>query len=87
MLAWGARDREFKSHRPHLNLLRVRFREKVMHGLKKEDSLILGGYQIYHNYVIPHMSLDDETPAGKAGIKIEGSNKWITLIQNASRSY
>jgi len=28
--------------------------------------------------------LDGKTPAKKCGIKIEGENKWITLIQNAS---
>jgi len=43
------------------------------------------GYQIYHNYVRPHMSLDNETPADRAGIKIKGKNKWLTLIQNTSR--
>lgn len=26
-----------------------------------------------------------KTPAELAGIKVEGENKWITLIQNASR--
>ena len=26
------------------------------------------------------------TPAEACGIKVEGSNKWITLIQNASQS-
>jgi hypothetical protein len=29
--------------------------------------------------------LEGKTPADKAGIKIEGNNKWITLIQNASK--
>jgi len=62
-----------------------RDREKVMRGIKKEDSMIFDGYQIYHNYVRPHMSLDGKTPAEKCGIKIEGNNKWITLIQNASQ--
>ena len=61
-----------------------RDREKVMRGIKKEDSMIFDVYQIYHNYVRPHMSLDGKTPAEKCGIKIEGNNKWITLIQNAS---
>lgn len=41
-------------------------------------------HQIYHNYVRPHMSLDGQTPADKAGIMIKGNNKWLTLIQNAS---
>jgi hypothetical protein len=30
------------------------------------------------------MSLDGLTPAEKCGIKIEGANKWITLIQNSA---
>ena len=29
--------------------------------------------------------LDGKTPAEKCGIKIDGDNKWITLIQNASK--
>lgn len=33
----------------------------------------------------PHMALDGQTPADKCGIKIEGNNKWMTLIQNASK--
>ena len=30
------------------------------------------------------MELDGDTPAERAGIKIEGPNKWLTLIQNAA---
>lgn len=63
----------------------IRDREKVMRGLKKEDTPILKGYQLFHNYIRPHMGLEGKTPADKAGIKIEGDNKWITLIQNASK--
>lgn len=61
----------------------IRDREKVMRGLKINDTPILTGYQIYHNYIRPHMGLDGKTPSEMAGIKIEGDNKWITLIQNA----
>jgi hypothetical protein len=32
------------------------------------------------------MALDGKTPAEAAGIKVEGDNKWLTLIQNAKRS-
>jgi putative transposase len=63
----------------------IRDREKVVRGVKKEDSPLLTGLQIYHNYVRPHMGLDGKTPAAKAGIEIEGQDKWLTLIQNASR--
>ena len=63
----------------------IRDREKVMRGLKKKDTPILKGYEIFHNYIRPHMALDNKTPAQACGIEINGKNKWITLIQNASR--
>jgi transposase-like protein len=62
----------------------VRDREKVMRGLKKSDTPILKEYQLYHNFIRPHEALDGETPADRCGIKVEGSNKWLTIIQNAS---
>jgi putative transposase len=62
----------------------VRDREKVMRGLKKVDTPILTGYQIYHNYMRPHEGLNGKTPAEACGIKIEGDNKWKTLIENMS---
>ena len=49
------------------------------------DSVIFDGSQIYHNYVRPHMGLDGKTPSEACGITIQGDNKWITVIQNASR--
>jgi len=61
-----------------------RDREKVMRGLKKNETPILMGYQLFHNYIRGHEALDGKTPAEACGIKIEGANKWITLIQNAS---
>ena len=64
----------------------IRDREKTMRGLKKKDTPILKGYEIFHNYIRPHMALDGKTPSEVAGIKVEGNNKWITLIQNASKS-
>jgi putative transposase len=63
-----------------------RDRERVMRGLKKMDTPILKGIQIYHNFVRPHEGLDGDTPADRAGIIVEGANKWLTLIQNASRN-
>ena len=64
----------------------IRDRQKVIRGLKKPDTPILAGYQIYHNYVRPHMGLEGRTPAEAAGIKVEGTDKWLTLIQNASKN-
>jgi len=61
----------------------VRDREKTMRGLKKMDTPILTGYQIYHNYFREHEGLNGITPAEASGIRIDGENKWITVIQNA----
>ncbi|MGA3110175.1 MAG: hypothetical protein ABSD99_12130 [Candidatus Bathyarchaeia archaeon] len=63
----------------------VRQREKVMRTLKRPDTPILSGYQIYHNYIRPHEALEGKTPAQVAGIEIKGNDKWLTLIQNASK--
>ena len=64
----------------------IRDREKTMRGLKTKDTPILTGYQIFHNYIRPHEGLDGKTPAEACGIQIEGKNKWLTLIQNASKN-
>lgn len=62
-----------------------RDREKIVRGIKKEDSVIIDGCQLYHNYIRGHMGLDGKTPAEACGITIQGEDKWKTLIQNASR--
>jgi putative transposase len=64
----------------------LRDREKVMRGLKKMDSPIFKGLQQYHNFFREHDALEGKTPAEAANIKIEGRNKWVTVIQNASTS-
>jgi transposase-like protein len=64
----------------------VRDREKVLRGLKKADSAMLSGYQLFHNYVRPHEGLGGKTPAEACGIKVEGQDKWKTLIENASKN-
>lgn len=63
----------------------VRDREKVMLGLERVNTSVLPCYQIYHNYMRPHEGIANLTPAEKCGIKVEGENKWVTLIQNAKR--
>jgi hypothetical protein len=63
----------------------VRQREKVTRTLKRMDSPVLSGYQIYHNYVRPHEALKGKTPAEKAGILVKGQDKWLTIIQNATQ--
>ena len=63
-----------------------RDRERVMRSLKREDSPVLTGMQINHNFIRPHMGLQGRTPAEVAGIKVEGQNRWLTIIQNAAKS-
>jgi transposase-like protein len=63
----------------------IRDREKVMRRLKTKETAILTGYQLFHNYIRPHEGLNGKTPSEACGIEIEGQNKWITLIQNASK--
>lgn len=63
----------------------IRDREKVMRGLKSTETPIIAGYQIFHNFIREHQALNGKTPAEACGIKVEGENKWITLIQNASQ--
>ena len=65
----------------------VRDREKVMRGLKRTDTPIVKGLQIYHNFIRPHEWLNGVTPAERAGIVVEGENKWMTIIQNASHPH
>jgi len=71
----------------------LRDRERVMRTLEKPDTPILTGMQIYHNYVRPYIFiitmcevLDGKTPTEVAGIQVVGENKWLTLIQNASKN-
>ena len=61
----------------------VRERNKVMRGLKSEDTPIAKGFQIYYNFVRPHQALDGKTPSEKAGIGLEEQNKWLGLIKKS----
>jgi len=64
----------------------IREREKVMRGLKQEESAqkILEGFRAYYNFIRKHQSLRGKTPAEMANIDLglEG-NKWLELIRKA----
>lgn len=64
----------------------IRDREKTMRGLKTNDTAILSGYQIFHNYIREHEGLKGKTPAEACGIEVKGKNKWLTLIQNSAKT-
>ncbi|MDA4121686.1 MAG: hypothetical protein OK456_00730 [Thaumarchaeota archaeon] len=40
---------------------------------------------MFHNYIREHDGLEGKAPVEAAGIKVEGENKLIRIIQNASR--
>lgn len=63
----------------------MRDREKVMRGMNTRESAqkIIEAMRIHYNYVREHSSLG-KTPAEACGVKIEGQNKMLTLIQNTS---
>jgi hypothetical protein len=50
-----------------------------MRSLKNTDTPVIGGYQIFHNYVRQHMALDGRTPA-------EATN-FLSLLQRELPQY
>lgn len=61
----------------------IRQREKVMRGLKKDDTPIVEGHRLFYNFIKPHESLNGKTPSEEAGITIEGDNKWLSLMKTS----
>lgn len=51
-----------------------RDRTKVMRGFKIDDSPILKGYMVYHNFIREHAGLKGKTPSEACGITINGEN-------------
>lgn len=63
----------------------IRQREKVMRGMKIEETPIVEGHRLFYNFIKPHESLDGRTPSEEAGITIEGE-KWLTLMRTAIKN-
>lgn len=61
----------------------IRSREKTMRGLKVKSTPIIEGHRLYYNFIKGHQALDGKTPSEMAGISIEGSNKWLTLMKKS----
>lgn len=57
-------------------------RTKVMRGLKNVESAhdFIGGWLVHYNYLRPHTSLGDRTPAQAAGVKYPYQN-WADIIR------
>ena len=62
----------------------IRDREKVFRGLKKIDTPIIEGMKAYYNFTKKHGALKGKTPSEEAMIKVDGKNRWKTIIENAS---
>ncbi len=58
--------------------------EQKIKGFK--NAFLIRGIRIHYNYIRPHMGLNSDTPADRAGIIIKGANKWRTLILNAVKT-
>lgn len=79
---------EIKSKRMWSNRVKIRkhaneIRKKTNSLRSKIEGIETQIYQLFHNYIREHEALNGKTPAEKCGIKIEGKNKWMTLIQNS----
>jgi hypothetical protein len=62
-------------------------KEQSEQRLETAKTPIAEGQRIHYNFVKPHMALEGKTPAEASGIKLEEmKNKWLTLIQNASKN-
>ena len=59
----------------------IREREKVMRGIKVDDTPIIPMNQIYYNFIRPHMGLKGSTPAEAAGVGINGG--WLEIIKRS----
>ena len=61
----------------------MRDREKVMRGMQTKETAqkIIEAMRLHYNYIREHSALG-KTPAESCGIRIEGENKLLTLIQN-----
>jgi putative transposase len=63
----------------------LKARTKIMRGLKSMESakLFTDGWLVWYNYLRPHESLDNKTPAEYAGVKFPYSN-WQEIISDSS---
>ena len=53
-------------------------------GLNSDNSLTYRIFILHYNYIRPHTGLGGMTPAEAANIQIPGTDKWLTLIQQAA---
>jgi transposase-like protein len=61
----------------------LRERVKVQRGWKSYQTPLAEGQRLHYNFVKPHQALAGQTPAERAGLAIEGENKWLSLMKAA----
>jgi hypothetical protein len=62
----------------------IRGAEIAIQGLETAEMPGVKDYPLFHNNMRPRMSLYEMVSPEVAGIKVEGSDKWPTIIQNAA---
>jgi putative transposase len=66
----------------------IRTRTKIFrgfHGSIESAKSIMKGFEIYYNFIRPHLTLKGKTPSELAtDIKLENPNKWLELINLSS---
>lgn len=61
-----------------------RERDKVLRGMKTDDTPIREGFDIYYNFIRPHMGLNGKTPSEEANIKLNlDQNRWLSLLKES----
>jgi len=92
-MAFGADTQHVQSKgfrvQPNTNLIErfhgtLKSRTKVMRGLKTPETAlaILDGWLVYYNFFRPHESLDNKTPAEKAGLDVPIKN-WLDVVKQS----
>jgi transposase-like protein len=77
----GVRKRHSNNNRIERLNGTLRERVKVQRGWKNPASKIVEGQRIHYDFVKPHQALEGQTPAERAGIGIEGKDKWLELLK------
>ena len=79
----GKRDHDNNNKMERLNG-EICDREKIFMSLKKFDTPLIDGLKTHYNFTKKHSALQDRTSAQASAIKVDGKNRWKTIIQNAS---
>jgi putative transposase len=74
--------------KPHENNSRIerlngtiRERTKVVRAWKKHKTPLAEGQRIHYNFVKPHIALEGQTPAQRAGVGSKAKNNWLNMMK------